>query len=285
MNVESFLVGKGTLDAFMPLLDEGARELAEREDCLIAGACVDKQAAGAAILLLDEDISGSGQILHFFVSDKFRRMGVGTELLNRCLRILRQFAVSTMDCVVMGGTSEGSGEGDLEQFFTAWGMEKDPDEGVAGSFTLDDVAEAGKLGENDTAACMPLGKIKPGILDKGRDGLIYNGDWQQADQELSFAYVSDQRIRAVFLVREHAGSLFVEWMEVEKGGNPKWLLSLMERSLSVAGKRYPGDTAVSFTAWNESAIKLIDYLLRPRLNTTKISRYSISDEAFRLKEV
>lgn len=285
MKIESFLVGKGAIQAFGPLLDEEARELAERDECLIVGACVDKQAAGAAILLLDEDISGSGQILHFFVSDKFRRMGVGTELLNRCLRILRQFAVSTMDCVVMGETSEGSREGDLEQFFTAWGMEKDPDEGVAGSFTLDDVAEAGKLGENDTAACIPLGKIKPVILDKGRDGLIYNGDWQQADQELSFAYVTDQKLRAVFLVRERAGSLFVEWMEVEKGGNPKWLLSLMERSLSIAGKRYPGNTLVRFTAWNESAIKLIDYLLRPRLNTTKISRYSISDEAFRLKEV
>ncbi len=286
--IESFVVDKDHADLFIPLLNEAAIAGLERPDTCLVGAVLDGEAAGAALFSVDEEHRGCGQILHLAVENEMRRMGVGTSLLNRCLRSLRQFAVTAMDCVLIGeeteGDEDGDGKGDLEEFLSAWGMER-KFVGVVGVFTLDEALAGGRLSVHESEYCQSLAEVEQPILNRCSTELVDSDGWKQLDPELSYVYVKDRVIHATFLMQQRFDRLYVEWMANEEGGNPKALISLMEHSLAAARERYPGSTEVMYSAWNDTAKKLIRYVLAGQGRERKVRLFSLSDEMFRLKEV
>ena len=301
MKIESFVVGRRNADAFTPLLTEEFRERLEDPDLCLIGASAERRAVGAAILSVDEETTHSAQLLYLAVAEKYRREGVGTELLNRCLRVSRQFAVDRLECALIGGEdTEKTEEDALAALLTAWGMEQDEGEqGVCGSFFLKDLKKNGilfrafgddkksmlKFKQEETGNCFCLGDTKRSLLtDCDMEEMAPCG-FEGMDKELSFVYVKDGAIEADFLVGKRGENFCVEWMTMGPHHRIDALIFLMDFSMNAALKKYPEETKIIYSAWNDRAKALIDRILGENRTEREIRFFSLSDAAFRLRAV
>ena len=300
MKIESFVVDKENAAAFLPLLSKEFRErLGEWDLCLI-GASAERRAVGAAILQIDEE-TYSARLQYLAVSEKYRREGVGTELLNRCLRTARQFATDSLNCVLVFG--EGPGEEDgkaLAALFKAWGMEEDQAApGVFGSFSLKDLKKTGilfrafgddkksmlKFKQEETGNCFCLGETKEALLtDCDMDTMAPCG-FEGLEKELSFVYAKDGSIEASFLVGRREDSFCVEWMTMGPHHRIDALIYLMDFSMNAALKKYPEDTKIIYSAWNDRAKALINRILGEDREEQEVRFFSLSGIPFRLKGI
>ncbi len=288
MRIETFVVDKKNAEKFYPLMTEEAIEKLKDWDTCLIGAAADRRVAGAALLSIDEE-DMSGQLLYIAVTDKLRRKGVGKELLNRCLRVLRQFTVSSFECILFETDNPSNPEAAiLDSFITSWGM-KPSDDGCKGSFSLgalkDKVSLFSSSKRHETANCIPVSRTDRALLASCDRDRISPFGFEKLDRDISYLYLKDGEIRASFLVEVHNKELYIVWMTSGQDNRIDVLISLMECSLLAALKKYPEETCVYYNAWNETAKKLISQILGDDRREESAKYYSISDSQFRLKEV
>ena len=300
MKIETFVIDKTMAEKFYPLLTEDARQLLDESDTYLIGAAADRRAAGAALLSIDEKESMSSQILYLAVADECRRKGVGTALLDRCLRASRQFAVSSMDCVIFNPEDGDETQVQvLDAFLTSWGMRKeDEEEGAYGSFNLGMLKETGVLfrafgsdreslmrfKKEDASYCIPLSKADESVTASCDHKLMAPCGFENLEQDLSQVFVKDGKLLASFLVKKLDDELYIEWMSAGKDNRLDALIFLMDNSMKAALEKYPEDTRILYSAWDESAKKLITRILGEDRKEDSMRYYSISDMDFRLKE-
>nr|MCR5251743.1 GNAT family N-acetyltransferase [Lachnospiraceae bacterium] len=115
--IKTYVLAKDKAEAFMPLLAPGWHEFTEEDDKILIGAEAEGKAVGVLLLAISEE-KRHCELEYLFVSEKYRRRKVGTALLNRALRVCRQFEADSLKCMVVG--EEGSG---MDGLLKSWGME------------------------------------------------------------------------------------------------------------------------------------------------------------------
>nr|MCR4643506.1 hypothetical protein [Lachnospiraceae bacterium] len=186
------------------------------------------------------------------------RRKVGTALLNRALRVCRQFEADSLKCMVVG--EEGSG---MDGLLKSWGMEcGEEDHGLLGRISLADIVKKAVFPDLENDHIFALRDVRKAVLNNCDSHLCGLHGWDVPDQELSCLYVKEDKALASFLVRRLGDDLVVEWMAILPGENALLLLKTISYSLETAIKKYPPDTEVVYSVWSEAAEKLIAYIFK-----------------------
>jgi GNAT superfamily N-acetyltransferase len=257
-------------EAFRPLMEPFFFDMLHDPAVIALGAAEGDAAVGALICRLWEDWIGLARI---YVAPAFRGQGFGRNLLRRAvLQAMRQPDIEG----VFAEYADTPENMPLNMIFYTCGFKVEAIQKSIHTIPLADVGRCDfwQKGRND-AHVLPLGKLSDQQWNAFQNEIAEND--QQAAMPLSadrreylnapsVAYVRDDRVKGVLLMRKDEDALHLAYAHVLPG-NGVALGSMLRSAGLSALAAYPPETPLCVTPVNESGEQIVEKLFPSRKKT------------------
>ena len=255
---EFVIINEENAQAFRKLIPSGVYTFLLMPDMLALGAVEDNVAIAAAVFRADDE--GSAELLSICVDEKYRRQGLGTELMSDAADILSESAEVTRFFLSYEDT--GAQEA-FKAFLKYLEFSVEEDEAVCICTTIGDLKQIGVLQGGGSEKCESFAELtsiqKKRLAEEEMDLTPYLKDGV-IDWKMSCTVFEDSTlIGCLVFTYEKDGSLNLSWARNE-GDRPENML-LMLRKAVAAAKDYPDERKLYIPLLNASSRRLAEGLL------------------------
>ncbi len=279
-------IDESNIEYFKLIMDEDSALRACYEKNVIALGAVDLEKDNLIIgqIVCARGASDDDESLHIesiYVSEDYRRQGVGLELLNRALMIadsIYEYYGINVDFYIDHEYDNG-----LYDFFKGLDFELTESENRTYTCLIGEGSKSERIKNVSTSECKTLSSLNN--YEKGK--VIRNCNIEDAmkiemglmDEDMSVFLFNGTELEGMILVSLATGDPEITWTQISQDSNMK-LISLMALMMSEGAKKYSSDQKLYIPIVDESMDKITKVMLGDSLKLieTSIHGYKAFEE-------
>ena len=246
-------------------------------DIFLIGALEGEQVIGAAVFQLE---STGAQLLSVAVEASRRRQGIGSALLQMCVRVLRRTSIQALYTILTEDETEAAA------LVSSFGMECSDANYKHYTILLKDVAALPALQDNKNKT-YALEDVSDLMLKRFLNTVFPSNpklvQKESFEPKVSRFFIENAQITACLLAGKTEDGLSLAWLS-SQSKNKLSVLYLIQDALAAAVAAYPEDTNISFTGYEGTVVRLVEGLLGDITEKRPIKEWILKDYDFRLKD-